>query len=268
MKKVAALQMCSGVDVSRNMHAMGVLIESAARRGAKLVVTPEGATYMGPKVVQSLAVEDLAQPGVVLTQLRAQAAQLEIDLLACVWLAADVTDKVFNALVHISPSGEIGAVYKKIHLFDALLEDGNTYDESNKIVAGKDVLTVDTACGKVGLSICYDVRFPELYRKLSSQGADILVVPAAFTVMTGKDHWHTLLRARAIENQAYVIAPAQVGTHYRSRASFGHTLICDAWGNILKESLTQDEEAVVAEIDDTQLEAVRRKLPSLKHRVL
>jgi predicted amidohydrolase len=175
--------------------------------------------------------------------------------------------KVRNACVHVGEDGSVRAVYRKIHLFDVDLADGTQLKESAAIAPGEHVVVSDAPFGKLGLSICYDVRFPELYRKLVDQGAIALAVPAAFTLHTGKDHWHILLSARAIESQSYVLAAAQTGNHYGRRFSYGHALIADPWGCIVAQC-GEGEGVAVASIDTTLIDRIRTQLPSLKHRRL
>jgi predicted amidohydrolase len=173
----------------------------------------------------------------------------------------------FNTCAVIDPRGLVVARYRKVHLFDVDIADGSRYRESGCTTAGDVPVVADVAGVKLGLSVCYDVRFPELYRALSAQGAEALVVPAAFTLLTGKDHWHVLLRARAIEAQAYVIAAAQWGKHPRGRHTFGKTSIIDPWGEIVAQ-VSEGEGAITATLDPAYLARVRENLPSLKHRRL
>jgi predicted amidohydrolase len=178
------------------------------------------------------------------------------------------TGKVFNTALLVGSSGQILGRYQKLHLFDVDLPDGNTYRESDTVDPGEKLVLVNAGgLGKIGLSVCYDLRFPELYRQLSQQGAEVLVVPSAFTAYTGKDHWRPLLRARAIENTCYVIAPAQVGEHYARRQSYGHAMILDPWGNILADA-GDGEGMALASINPERLAQVRKQLPVLGHRKL
>ena len=163
--------------------------------------------------------------------------------------------------------GQRLAVYRKMHLFDVEVGDGQTYRESAAVAPGQDVVSVQTPLGRLGLSVCYDLRFPELYRALSAQGAVLLTVPSAFTLMTGKDHWEVLLRARAIENQAYVLAPAQGGRHPGDRRTYGHALVVDPWGTVVA-CASEGEGLAVGELDAALLERVRKRLPALEHRRL
>jgi deaminated glutathione amidase len=178
------------------------------------------------------------------------------------------TGKVYNTTILIDPSGEELIRYCKVHLFDVNVPDGNTYRESSTVVAGKELPTVyfSEQLGNIGLSVCYDVRFPELYRHLSDKGAEVMFVPAAFTAFTGKDHWQVLLQARAIENTSYIIAPAQTGNNYDRRYTHGHAMIIDPWGVILADA-GEKTGISLAEIKPSRLEQVRRQMPSLEHRV-
>ncbi len=173
----------------------------------------------------------------------------------------------YNASVVVSPEGEVTAVYRKVHLFDVEVGDGQTYRESQATMPGEKPLVTNAAGLAVGLSVCYDLRFPELYRALASAGADVLTVPAAFTLMTGKDHWHVLLRARAIESQAYVVAAAQWGSHPRGRRTYGKSCIVDPWGDVIAQA-SEGEGVIVAPIDPSRIASVRRDLPALRHRRL
>jgi deaminated glutathione amidase len=176
--------------------------------------------------------------------------------------------KVYNTALLVGPNGQELARYEKVHLFDVMLPDGNVYDESRFVLAGDELPPVyeSETYGNLGLSVCYDVRFPELYRAITRAGANVLFIPAAFTAFTGKDHWQVLLQARAIENTSYVIAPAQTGSHNSRRQSHGHAMIIDPWGCILADAGTNMGVAI-APIEPTRLAQVRRQMPSLQHRV-
>jgi predicted amidohydrolase len=175
--------------------------------------------------------------------------------------------RVYNTSVLLGPDGRQLAVYRKIHLFDAEVGDGATYRESDTVAPGASPVTAETPLGTVGLTICYDLRFPELYRALARAGATLLTVPAAFTLMTGKDHWEVLLRARAIENQAYVLAPAQGGRHTDQRVTYGHAMVVDPWGLVVARA-SDGEGLALAELDTELLARVRKNLPALRHRRL
>ncbi|MDE5095582.1 MAG: carbon-nitrogen hydrolase family protein, partial [Trichodesmium sp. St11_bin5] len=200
--------------------------------------------------------------------LKTIAQKYQITILGGGYPVPTTNGKVYNVASLIEPNGIEVARYEKAHLFDVNLPDGNTYQESNTVKAGMKLPSVYESkdYGNLGISVCYDVRFPELYRHLSNAGAEVLFIPAAFTAYTGKDHWQVLLQARAIENTCYIIAPAQTGNHYGRRQTHGHAMIVDPWGLILAD--TGDKPGVaIAEIDPTRLEQVRRQMPSLQHRV-
>ena len=181
------------------------------------------------------------------------------------WEKGSASERVRNACVHLRADGSVGSIYRKIHLFDVDLADGTRLEESATTEPGEEAVVADTVLGKTGLTVCYDLRFSELYRVLVERGATSFVVPAAFTLHTGKDHWHTLLRARAIEGQSFVLAAAQTGRHNAKRVSYGHALICDPWGTVLAEC-GEGEGVAVASLDFDWLERVRASVPSLRHR--
>jgi predicted amidohydrolase len=181
------------------------------------------------------------------------------------WEKSDLPDKVRNACIYMRADGSIDTVYRKIHLFDVDLPDGTKLLESQTVEPGSDTVVAEAPFGKLGLSVCYDLRFPELYRRLVDAGAIALAIPSAFTLTTGKDHWHVLLRARAIEQQCYVLAAAQTGHHYGERRSYGHALIADPWGTVVAQC-GQGEGVAVAPIDPAFVDTVRRAVPSLAHR--
>ena len=268
MALAAAIQLCSGPNVDENLDKAEKWIVEAVKRGAQLAVLPENFALMGEHERDKFRIaEMLPGNGPILTRMSDLARREKIALVLG-GMAERVSDeKVYNSCVYLTADGAVGAVYRKIHLFDVEIGDGATYQESKTVAPGTVPGWVDSPLGKVGLSVCYDVRFPELYRQLATQGARILVVPAAFTQKTGLAHWHVLLRARAIENLCYVIAAAQVGSHPRGRVTFGHSLICDPWGEVLAEAGDQ-EGVIVAEIDLVRQDEFRRALPSLGHRRL
>ncbi len=263
---IAALQMCSGADKAQNLEIATRLIRNAAKSGAKFIGLPENFAWMGPEPERAANAETLE--GATLKALSALAAELSVTLLAGSILESGAPgDRCFNTSVLFGPDGKRIAVYRKIHLFDVEVGDGQTYRESAAVAPGTEVVVAETALGKVGLSVCYDVRFPELYRQQSAQGAVLLTVPAAFTLATGKDHWEVLLRARAIENQAYVIAPAQQGRHPKDRLTWGHAMVVDPWGLVIARA-SEGEGFAMARLDDEYLARVRRNLPALQHRKL
>ncbi|APR79536.1 Aliphatic amidase AmiE [Minicystis rosea] len=266
---IAAVQLSSQADVGRNLDRVEVLIAEAARRGAAIVLLPENFAYLGGDEASKRAVaEDLGQAdGPIARRLSGLARTHGIDILGGgMPERSSDPDRPFNTLAVFRKDGSVHAAYHKIHLFDVdLLE--RSYRESAAVTAGDEPVVIEAGGLRIGLSICYDLRFPELYRALAARGADVLVVPAAFTVTTGKDHWHVLLRARAIESQAYVVAAAQWGKHPGGRATYGKSCIIDPWGEIIAQA-SEGEGVITASIDLTYLAHVRESLPSLRHRRL
>ncbi len=262
----AAAQMTSTADRSRNLETAVRLVEEAADRGAKLVGLPENFGFMGPEAERIAGAETL--DGATISRLREVARGREIHVLAgSIAERVDEPGKTANTSVLIADDGSIAASYRKIHLFDVSIPDGARYAESVTVVPGRDLVVAETRLGRIGLTVCYDLRFPELYRGLSSRGADLLSIPAAFTLYTGKDHWEVLLRARAIENLAYVLAPAQVGRHSANRVTFGNAMVVDPWGVVLARC-PDGEGVCVAPVSAERIAHVRRELPSLDHRRL
>jgi predicted amidohydrolase len=240
---------------------------AAKDRGAELVAFPENFALLTGDSRQLVDGAETLK-GVIVESLREWAAEQDLWILGgSVALKSKRPGKLTNTSLLISPDGEIAARYDKIHLFDVNLSGDREYRESEHIEAGKKPVVAETPWGKVGLSICYDLRFPELYRELAAQGAQVLFVPSAFTAFTGKAHWDTLTRARAIENQAFLMAPAQVGTPYAGRETHGHARIVDPWGRILAER-PQGPGIVYAELNFGELDRIRREMPALEHRKL
>ncbi|MFW6264271.1 MAG: carbon-nitrogen hydrolase family protein [Cyanobacteriota bacterium] len=262
----AAIQMTSQPDLEKNLVEAEELIELAVRRGAELITLPENFSFLGKEE------EKIAQAEAIATKtekfLKKMAQRFQVTILGGGFPVPVDRTKVYNTALLIDPNGTELARYQKVHLFDVNLPDGNTYCESSTVMAGKELPPVydSPEFGRLGLSVCYDVRFPELYRHLALKNADVLFIPAAFTAYTGKDHWQVLLQARAIENTCYVIAPAQTGCHYEMRHTHGHAMIIDPWGMIMDDAGDQPGVAI-AEIDPIRLQQVRRQMPSLQHRV-
>ncbi len=266
--RVGVVQITSVPDVARNLEAAERTVRAAVRDGAELVVVPECYAFLGPENEKSAHAESIAEGGPILDRMKALAKESGAELvLGGHWERSPVPGKVYNSCIHLRADGAVAAVYRKIHLFDVELADGTVVRESDTIVPGDEVVVTDAPFGTLGLSICYDLRFPELYRALVDRGAVALTVPAAFTLHTGKDHWHVLLRARAIEAQCYVLAAAQTGHHYGIRRSYGHALIADPWGTVLAQ-VGEGEGAAVATIDPAVVARVRASVPSLRHRRL
>ncbi|MBW4688986.1 MAG: carbon-nitrogen hydrolase family protein [Komarekiella atlantica HA4396-MV6] len=263
----AAIQLTSVPDLQKNLAQAEELIDLAVRQGAELVSLPENFSFMGEENDKLGQAEAIARETENFLKKMAQRFQITI-LGGSFPIPVENTGKVYNTSILIDPNGQELARYYKVHLFDVNVPDGNTYRESSTVVAGKQLPPVyfSETLGNLGLSVCYDVRFPELYRHLADKGADVVFIPAAFTAFTGKDHWQVLLQARAIENTCYIIAAAQTGTNYARRQTHGHAMIIDPWGVILADAGEQPGIAI-AEIKPTRLEQVRRQMPSLQHRV-
>lgn len=265
---VGVVQMTSTADVDANMASVHHLVGEAANRGAGMVLVPECFSYLGPEEGKVAIAESLDEGGPILERCKQAARDAGVDVIyGGFWEKSDDPAKVRNACVYMKADGSIAAVYRKIHLFDVDLPDGTKILESETVEPGTDVVVAEAPFGSVGLSVCYDLRFPELYRRLVDAGAIALAIPAAFTLTTGKDHWHVLLRARAIEQQCYVLAAAQTGHHFGRRHSYGHALIADPWGTVLAEC-GEGVGVAVAEIDPEYVTKVRRAVPSLAHRRL
>jgi predicted amidohydrolase len=258
--------MTSTADVEANMESVHRLVREAAHRGAEIVLVPECFSYLGPEKGKIGISESLDDGGPILGRCRDAAADAGVDVVyGGFWEKSDAPGKVRNACVYMRADGSIAAVYRKIHLFDVDLPDGTKLLESQTVEPGSEAVVAEAPFGTLGLSVCYDLRFPELYRRLVDQGAIALAIPAAFTLTTGKDHWHVLLRARAIEQQCYVLAAAQTGHHYGERRSYGHALIADPWGTVIAQC-GEGEGVAVGPIEPAFVEKVRRAVPSLQHR--
>lgn len=263
--RAAVVQINTQHDKEANLNRAEQLIDGAAGQGAQLIALPEYVTFLGPKDQHAEVAESI--PGPTTERLASKARQHGVYLLGgSIHERSSEPGKFYNTSVLFGPTGDILARYRKIHLFDIDITDNVSANESATILPGDEIVTASIDGHVSGLSICYDLRFPELYRLLALQGAEILFVPAAFTMFTGKDHWHTLLQARAIENQAYVIAPGQVGKHQpKNSQCYGHSLIIDPWGTVIAQA-PNTEGVVVADLDFDYLHKVRRELPSLANR--
>ena len=263
--KVAALQMASGPNIHGNISEVRRLIENAVEQGARLVVLPEFFSIMGLNDDDMVAAREQIGSGVVQSFLAEMARKHHIWVVGgSIPLVADAPNKIRNTCLVYDEHGEQVTRYDKIHLFN--LDLGNEhYHEAKTVEAGNQVVVVDSPFGRIGLAICYDLRFPELFRAMKN--VDIIVLPAAFTATTGKVHWETLVRARAIENLSYVIAAAQGGYHVNGRETHGHSMIVDPWGRVLDE-LPRGSGVVVAEINPAYQASLRASLPALTHRIL
>lgn len=263
--KAAAIQLNSGADVKANIAAADRLVHAAAADGARLIVLPEKWTVMGSP--EDLRAGAQTLDGSAIAWARETAVELKLDLVAGS-IAERVAgrEKLSNASVHVGPDGDVKAVYRKLHMFDVVIE-GKRYCESDTDEPGEEVVVSELAAGgKLGMSICYDLRFPELFRVLALRRARVVALPAAFTLPTTRDHWEALIRARAIENQVFVVAANQVGKHPGGHHSGGSSLIVDPWGTVLARADGERPGYVVAELDFANQDDIRTRVPLLEHR--
>ncbi len=267
--KVAALQMTSGLDVAANLATASRLLESAAQSGAVLAVLPENFAFMGRDDREKQAMAEVPGTGPVQDALSALASRLGLSIVGgTLPLRVQGENRSAAASLVYGPDGRLQARYDKIHLFDVDLPGREErYRESAGTLPGSEVVVTQVGSLPVGLSVCYDMRFPELFRRLAADGARLFAVPSAFTVPTGEAHWEVLLRARAVENLAFVVAAAQWGHHANGRSTYGHSLVIDPWGAVLGR-LPEGEGCLVVDIDTSQQDAVRARFPALSHRVL
>ena len=262
---VACIQVSAGRDVEPNIASVGNLVRRARDAGAEFILTPENVLMLEPKREPKFAkAEDEANP-------KGIAAFQDLARETGAWLLAGSLavkvpgeDRLANRSYLFDPQGGIVARYDKIHMFDVNLANGESYKESSQFRPGNTAVLAETPWGKLGMSVCYDLRFPALYRALAQAGARLISIPSAFTVPTGEAHWHTLLRARAIETGCFVLAPAQTGTHAEGRRTYGHSLIVDPWGKILADG-GEDTGFVTAELDLSRIDEARAMVPSLGH---
>jgi predicted amidohydrolase len=266
---VAAVQMTSGPEVADNLRAAGTLLEEAARRGARVALLPENFSFMGRRDADKRAIAEPLGRGPVQDFLSARARELQLWIVAGTTPISDVPgERVAAACLVYDDRGERVARYDKMHLFDVVIPGREEkYRESANIAPGSRLGLVPTPAGLLGLSVCYDMRFPEMYRPLSAAGAQWFTMPSAFTVPTGRAHWEVLLRARAIENLAFVVAAGQWGRHASGRETFGDSIIIDHWGNVLAR-LPEGEGVVVAALDLAAQREARQEFPALSHRVM
>lgn len=267
MLLAACVQMRAVDDVAANLAALERLVGQAVALGAGFVATPENTTFLGPPSKKVAIAESIDGPTHQVLARIAAAHGVWLSVGSVAESNVDDPSRCFNTSLLFDPAGKLRAFYRKIHLFDIDLPDGTRFRESAHISAGRCLAVAGTPFGRVGLSICYDLRFPELYGRLVDEGADILLVPSAFTVTTGRAHWHALLRARAIETQCYVLAAAQSGEHGNGRVSYGHSVIYDPWGELSAE-LPEGEGVIVAPIDLRRVAEVRRSMPVVQHKRL
>ena len=274
MTQVAAIQMVSSHDVAANLDEAGRLLAEAAGQGAKVAVLPENFAVLATGKMRGCGEQEAGPEPVIRRFLADQARQNKLWIVGgSLPLAnrpdgSDIPDRVRASCLVYDDQGHEVARYDKIHLFDAMVDDAHgQYRESDSFEPGQQVVTVDTPAGRLGLAICYDLRFPELFRALREQGADWVCLPSAFTWQTGDAHWHALIRARAIENQVWVVAAGQGGQNSERRKTYGHSLICDPWGEVVCE-LEQGPGVVLADLDLERLEQLRARMPVWQHRRL
>ena len=263
--RTAVVQLNSRDNPVENLTNVDRFLDGAADMGAQFVALPEFWTYLGPYSGFDQAAQGIPGPAIEHLQEKARKHKMIVHGGSIIERHPDLAGKFYNTSVLINRDGEIVAQYRKIHLFDVHLTNGEKHYESERIVPGDQIVTAEIDGVTFGLAICYDLRFPELFRLLALQGAEILMVPAAFTLHTGRDHWEVLLRARAIENLCYVVAPAHVGTYPPNKHCFGRSMIVNPWGLVIVQAADMPT-VVVADIDLTQVEQARTQIPSLENR--
>ncbi len=261
MFKVSCIQICSGRDIKKNLESSKKLILVAIKEKSDFIITPENSSLFGLKKKELMNNATSMEKDFYLIEIRKIAKQYNKWILIGSIIIKE-NNKIKNRSILINSNGNIQTYYDKIHMYDAVLSTKEKYFESKTFTPGKKIKTTNLPWGKLGLSICYDLRFPNMYRKISKKGSLFIAVPSAFTKTTGKKHWHTLLRARAIENFCYIFAPAQHGTHWNGRKTFGHSLIISPDGKILKE-LKKGNGVITANIDSSLPEILRTRIPSL-----
>ena len=261
MFKVSCIQICSGKDIKKNILFSKKLIIKAIKQKSDLIITPENSSLFGLSKKELISCTTSMQKDFYLKEIKKIAKKYKKWILVGSVVIKE-NNRIKNRSVLINPKGKIQTYYDKIHMYDAVLSKKEKYFESKTYTQGKLIKTANLPWGRIGFSICYDVRFPNMYRKLSKKGSLFISVPSAFTESTGKKHWHSLLRARAIENFSYIFAPAQSGTHWNNRKTFGHSLIISPDGKILKE-LKKKTGIISASIDPSLSLSLRKKIPSL-----
>lgn len=264
--RVACIQMRGGVEVAPNIAAASALIREAAEQGAQLIATPEMTNIVDLRPGMARPKMTTEGQDTALAAFTALAKECGVWLLiGSLAIALENDKRLANRSYLIAPNGEVAARYDKAHMFDVDVEDGQSYRESRSYRPGEEAILVETPLGQIGLTVCYDLRFGALYRILAQGGAQIISCPAAFTRVTGKAHWHTLLRARAIETGAFIIAPAQGGKHEDGRETYGHSLVISPWGEIVAERDDDTPGTLLANIDLGEVAKARKRIPSLAH---
>lgn len=266
LPKIAAIQLCSSHIVDENLALAARLIAQAVLCGAQLIVLPEMFSIMGKNPTDKVAVKEAFGVGRIQDFLSEQARMHKTWIVGgTIPIACDDDHKVRAASIVYDHNGNAVARYDKIHLFDVTVSETESYRESDTTEPGHDIVVVDTPVGKLGLSVCYDIRFAGLYTELLNRGAEILAIPSAFTVKTGQAHWQLMCRARAVENFCYVVGSAQGGTHSSGRQTYGHSLIVEPWGSVVQEQLQLEDGIVYADVDLKKLHEIRASIPVIQH---
>lgn len=266
IKKVAAIQMCSTCQAEENLETASDLLKKAALMGADLVVLPEMFPLIGIDSDYKLSIKETLGDGKIQSFLSDHASNLGIWIVGgAIPIACQNYNKVNSMSIVFNEKGLIVGNYSKVHLFDARVSENEFYQESNTVEPGNKLTVIDTPIGKLGMSICYDIRFPTLYNRLRDMGAEIITVPSAFPVATGKAHWKLLARSRAVENFCYIVGACQGGRHASGRITYGHSLIIEPWGNVITEVMKPGKAVICAEIDLEKLHALRAAIPVHKH---
>jgi deaminated glutathione amidase len=263
--RAGLVQMCTGRTIETNVQAATVLIREAAKGGAVYIQTPEVTTQMERDRAKQMVETRPEEGNPAIAHFRSLARELKVWLHIGSMAVAVGNGQLANRALLIDPAGKTAARYDKIHMFDVALPNGESYRESKVFRPGTEAVLADLPWGKLGITICYDLRFPGLYRSLAQAGADLLAIPSAFTKPTGEAHWHTLMRARAIETGCFVLAAAQAGTHENGRVTYGHSLVVAPWGEIIAEAKGLEPCVVYADIDISKVVEARAQVPSLQH---
>ncbi len=266
MTTVAAIQMCSSEVIDENLQIAGKLLAEAAKQGAKLAVLPENFAFIGQTENDKIRVKEPIGQGKIQSFLAEQAQKNKLWIVGgTIPLASQNDHRVNAACLVFDDQGKNVARYDKMHLFDVVVSDNERYQESASVEPGNQLVVVDTPVGRLGLGICYDIRFPELFRCLFNQGAEIIALPAAFTVTTGEAHWELLTRSRAVENFCYVIGACEGGTHAGNRKTYGHSMIIDPWGTVIARKEDTVPGVICADIDLNKLHLIRQRMPVKEH---
>lgn len=266
MSCIAAIQMCSSDNVDDNLKVVAERIHVAAAKGAKIAVLPEMFAIIGKNPLDALLAKEKYGDGKIQNFISTLSAKLNIWIVAgTIPIACSGSNKISAACIVYDGNGNAVARYNKIHLFDAIISEEESYKESDSTESGLNIVVIDTPFGKLGLAICYDIRFPALFTALRNHGAEIIAIPAAFTVKTGEAHWKILLQARAVENFCYVVGACQGGTHVGGRKTYGHSMIIEPWGAVMQEVTAVENPIIYAEIDLEKLYKIRKLMPVHEH---